>query len=116
MSEKVRLALEFIIKKFESGDIAQSIAYATFPIPNIPAAQWSLLNRTLMLIAGTQDARGFRQWQEVGRYVKKGSKAITILAPRFIKKQNGEEEKRKSWPDSAVPFFRLEDTEGQPLD
>jgi hypothetical protein len=119
MSEKVRLALEAIIKKFESGEIPQAIAYATFPIPNIPAAKWSLLNRTLMFIAGTQDARGFRQWHEVGRYVKKGSKAITILAPRFIKKQNDndeEEEEKILAGFLAVPVFRLEDTEGQPLD
>ena len=46
-----------------------------------------------MLIAWPRNPRGFRQWQEVGRYVKK-IKAITILAPRFIKKQNEEEEKK----------------------
>ncbi len=117
MMEKVRLALEGIIKKFESGDIPQTIAYATFPIPNIPAAKWSFLNRTLMFIAGTQDARGFRQWQEVGRHVKKGAKAITILAARFIKKQTEEEEEKKVLAGFlAVPVFRVEDTEGQPFD
>lgn len=106
MIEKVQLALESIIKNFESGDIPQTIAYATFPIPNIPAAKWSLLNRTIMIIAGTQDARGFRQWQEVGRHVKKGAKAFIILAPRFIKKETEEEEEKRkkkrkgSWPVS----------------
>ena len=67
-----------------------------FPIPNIPASKWSLLNRTLMFISGTSDARGFNQWKQVNRYVKKGSKAITILAPRFIRKQEEDEEEAKS--------------------
>jgi antirestriction protein ArdC len=75
----------------------------------------------LMFIAGTNDARGFRQWKEVGRHVKKGAKAFTILAPRFIKKQaedgdNDEEEKIRLVGLLAVPVFRVEDTEGEPLD
>jgi hypothetical protein len=32
------------------------------------------------------DARGFRQWQKANRQVKKGAKAIYILAPMFFKK------------------------------
>jgi antirestriction protein ArdC len=120
MNEKVRQALQSIVKSFENGDIPEVIAYSTFPIPNIPAAKWSLLNRMLMLIAGTSDARGFRQWQEVGRHVKKGAKAFAILAPRFIKKQpdddNEKEEKILLAGFLAVPVFRVEDTEGKPLD
>ncbi len=118
MIEKVRLALQSILARFDSGDIPEAIAYSTFPIPNIPAAKWSLLNRILMLIAGTRDARGFRQWMEVGRHVKKGSKAFTILAPRFVKKEteNDKDEKRILAGFLAVAVFRVEDTEGEPLD
>jgi antirestriction protein ArdC len=118
MIEKVQLALQSILARFESGDIPEAIAYSTFPIPNIPAAKWSLLNRTLMFLAGTQDARGFRQWIGVGRHVKKGSKAFTILAPRFVKKEteNEEDEKRILAGFLAVPVFRIEDTDGQLLD
>jgi hypothetical protein len=79
MIDKVKLALQNILARFETGDIPEAIAYSTFPIPNIPAAKWSLLNRTLMFFAGTRDARGFRQWQEVGCHVKKGSKAFAII-------------------------------------
>ncbi len=118
MNEKVRQALESIIQSFKKGDIPEVIAYSTFPTPNIPAANWSLLNRMLMFIAGTSDARGFRQWKEVGRHVKKGAKAFTILAPRFIKKQSEDEEEERTFLAGflAVPVFRVEDTEGQPLD
>ncbi len=96
MNEKVRQALENIVKRFREGDIPEAIAYSMFPIPNIPASRWSLLNRTLMFFAGTSDARGFRQWQEAGRHVKKGSKAFTILAPRFIKKDTEDQEEAKT--------------------
>jgi hypothetical protein len=120
MNEKVKQALQSIVKSFESGDIPEIIAYSTFPIPKIPAAKWSLLNRMLMFIAGTSDARGFRQWQEVRRHVKKGAKAFTILAPRFIKKhpENDDENEDKTLLAGflAVPVFRVEDTEGEPLD
>ena len=71
--------------KIQNGNIPEAIAISTFPIPNIPAAKWSLLNRTFMFIAGARGARGYRQWQEVGRYVKKKAKAFTVLAPRLIK-------------------------------
>jgi len=118
MNAKVKQALENIVQRFKEGDIPEAIAYSMFPIPNIPASKWSLLNRTLMFLTGTSDARGFRQWKEVARHVKKGSKSITILAPRFIKKQN--EDKEESEPILAgflaVPVFKVEDTEGEPLD
>ena len=118
MNEKVKQALQSILKRFENGDIPEVIAYSTFPIPNIPASKWSLLNRMLMFIAGTNDARGFRQWQEVGRHVKQGAKALTILAPRFVKKQAEDEEKEKILLVGffSIPVFRVEDTEGEPLD
>ncbi len=118
MSEKVKQALENVVKRFREGDIPEAIAYSMFPVPNIPASRWSLLNRTLMFFAGTSDARGFRQWQEVGRYVKKGSRAFTILAPRFIRKDTDDQEDAKTILVGflAVPVFRVEDTEGEPLD
>src|SRR5512136_2959279 len=90
--EKVKQALESIVQRFKEGDIPEAIAYSMFPIPNIPASKWSLLNRTLMFLSGTGDARGFRQWKEAGRHVKRGSHSFTILAPRFIKRPSENEE------------------------
>ena len=118
MNEKVSQALEGIVQRFKEGDIPEAIAYSMFPIPNIPASRWSLLNRTLMFISGTGDARGFRQWKGAGRYVKQGTKSFTILAPRLVKKPaEGEEEAVSILAGFlAVPVFRVEDTDGQPLD
>ena len=117
-NEKVKQALESIVQRFKEGDIPEAIAYSMFPIPNIPASRWSLLNRTLMFFAGTNDGRGFKQWKQVGRHVKKGSKAFTILAPRFTRKQTEDEGEPKTILTGflAVPVFRVEDTEGEPLD
>ena len=118
MNEKVKMALRSIIERFKNGDIPEVIGCSAFPISNIPAAKWSLLNRILMNLARTSDARGFRQWQSVGRHVKKGAKAFAILAPRFIKKETkeGENEKILLVGFLAIPVFRVEDTEGKPLD
>jgi antirestriction protein ArdC len=107
-----------IIASFERGDIPEAVAYSMFPIPNIPSTKWSLLNRTLMFLAGTQDARGYRQWQQAGRYVKKGAKSFRILVPYIVKtedEENGEVE-RFLRGFMCKPVFRVEDTDGKKLD
>lgn len=117
MQTKVKQVLTNILNRFKSGDIPKAIAYSIFPIPNIPASNWSLFNRTLMFFAGTQDGRGFRQWKKANRHVKKGAKSFFILAPRFIKKENDDKEEKIFLAGFlTVPVFKLEDTEGPPLD
>jgi hypothetical protein len=117
MARKIKEVLMNILECFESGDIPQAIAYSVFPIPDIPSSRWSLLNRTLMYISGTMDARGFKQWKEVKRCVKKGSKALYILVPRMVRRENEEgEEGEKLAGFMARPVFRVEDTEGELLD
>ena len=116
MTGKIREALEGVIRCFESGDIPEAIAYGFFPAPDLPSAKWSLLNRILVLISGTADARGFRQWMAVKRYVRKGARAIYILVPRFVQAENEEGETEEALAGFlARPVFRVEDTEGEPL-
>ena len=75
MNEKIKQVLDSILERFKNGDIPQAVAYSMFPIAeDIPSTKWSLLNRTLMFLAGTADARGYKQWLAKKRYVKKGSK------------------------------------------
>jgi len=118
MNEKVKSALEDILRRFETEDIPIAIAISAFPIPNIPAKKWNLLNRILMVLAGTNDARGIKQWNQAGRSVNKGAKAFYILAPRLQKAENQEtdEEKKVLVGFLAVPVFRVEDTHGDALD
>lgn len=70
---------------------------------------------------------GYREWQKMGRYVKKGQKGIQILAPRIIKKtkkqivetEEGEQEIEVE-EHVAVGFFPVyvfdvSQTDGKPL-
>lgn len=118
MSERINQVLEGIVERFKNGDIPQAVALSMFPIPNVPAANWSLLNRTLMFFSGTQDARGFKQWSAVGRRIKKGARAIHILGPRLKRIVDKETEEEKFFLKGflTIPVFRMEDTEGDPLD
>ena len=114
MTNRVKQVLETILEKFKSGDIPEVVAYSMFPISDIPSAKWSLLNRTLMFIAGTADARGYKQWLKVNRYVKKGSKALYILVPYIKKEENDEgEEVERLVGFLSRAVFRYEDTEGE---
>ena len=118
MKEKVKQVLNRLLEQFKTGDVPQAVAYSLFPATrDIPSEKWSFLNRSLMFISGTGDARGFRQWQEVSRHVKKGAKAIYILVPRHYKKQGEDgEEELVLGGFKAAPVFRVEDTTGDPLD
>lgn len=118
MSTKVKSVLDGIVEQFKTGDIPEAITIAMFPAPeNLPSSNWSLLNRTVMFISGTLDARGYKQWQSVNRYVKKGSTAVYILVPLFKKKsEDGYKDDQILTGFTAKPVYRSEDTDGEPLD
>jgi antirestriction protein ArdC len=118
-------ALTDILELFENPDRLPA-AIATSLIlrqtSDAPMCFWSLCNQLLVLLAGTVDARGFRQWQEVGRNVNKGAKALRILAPRTRKiretdNETGQElERVVTIGFVGIPVFRYEDTNGAPLE
>lgn len=92
--------------------------------------QYSFAN-TMLILAQRPDASrvaGFKTWEKLGRMVRKGEKAIWILAPRFYKPKDNEttndqdgnapddaEETKMKVYFKAVPVFALEQTEGEPL-
>lgn len=116
MNDKVKQVLNVILDKFKNGDIPEAVACSMYPIPDIPSANWSLMNRTLMFLSGTMDGRGYKQWQQVDRFVKKGSKAFHILVP-FIKKVKDDQDGNKEILAGfgCQPIFRKEDTDGKEL-
>ena len=120
-SKKAKVCLQRIVDLFKEGNIPKALAVATIPPQaGIPSAKWSLSNRLLQFLADTSDARGFRQWQRADRKVKKGSKAFCILGPkaRTVKETDdaGVETKKVIVAGFfAIPVFRAEDTDGEPL-
>jgi antirestriction protein ArdC len=85
-----------------------------------PCRKWSWSNQLLVALAGYSEARGFRQWGEVGRHVKKGEKAVWILAPMVrtfeTEDASGEAtEKSALYGFKSIPVFGLESTDGDPL-
>ncbi|MDI3497044.1 hypothetical protein [Archaeoglobus sp.] len=127
--KKIREAMELVLKAFDSNP--EKVALAVFRGNSKPSDSWSFFNRLIMLMNDTTDARGFRQWQQVGRRVKKGAKAFYILAP--VRKKVPVKVKKVEVVDDVimeieevilveklvsfkpVPVFRYEDTEGEPL-
>ena len=117
MATQVTEMLENIAEEFKTTEFPEKFAMTYIQAPAGPSEKWSRFNRLLMRIQGTNDARGYRQWEGVGRSVKKGSKAIHILAPRYIYKEDERTKEKKKIMSGfiGIPVFRAEDTEGEPL-
>lgn len=67
---------------------------------------------------GATHVAGFRTWQQLGRYVKKGEKGIVILAPMTLRAQEAEtpeEQPRPVLRFRAVYVFDVSQTDGESL-
>lgn len=116
-TERASAILDEITKKFSEQEFPKICAKAFINAAEIPSASWSLGNQIAMLMENTTDARGYRQWESVQRYVKKGSKAIYILVPMVVKRKDcKDEDKTMTVGFKAMPVFRYEDTDGKPLE
>ncbi len=118
-SSTAKTVLEGLVGRMASGDLPAAIAKSYIQAGDVPSSKWSRCNRILVALSGTADARGYRQWEKVGRHVRRGAKSLYILAPLLVnanKRDGEEEEDRKIMVGfRAVPVFRYEDTEGAPL-
>lgn len=123
--EKAQAALQSIVEKFETGEVEGTFAKAFIsrqPGSERPIDRWSILNRLIAWANGTEDARTFNAWKRAGRHVKKGAKAFYIVGPKKItvereNEDTGEVEKFQvivGW--KPVAEFRIEDTEGEPVE
>ncbi len=112
-------AVARILEAFRSGNLPKAMA----PVfihrkDNVPCRSWSWSNQLLAALFGQGDARGYRQWQEVGRFVKKGEKAFHILVPMLgavteTDKETGEEvERKRLYGFKSAPVFGVQQTDG----
>lgn len=82
-----------------------------------PCRAWSWRNQLIAAVRGHSDARGYRQWEQVGRRVRKGEKAFRILSPLATKvvDQKTEEERTAVFGFRGTPVFGYGQTEGELL-
>ncbi len=121
-TQRVENATRSIVDRFQRGDLPAALA----PIfihrtDDIPCRRWSWSNQILTAIAGYDDARTYRDWQIVGRQVRKAERGFYILEPitrtrTEIDRETGEEKKR-TWCAGFKPGARFgyEQTEGEEL-
>lgn len=108
-----------ILKAFESpNDLPKPLAQVfVHRKDGAPCRKWSWRNQLIVALRGHRQARGFRQWEEVGRRVKKGATAFRILSPLEKKVvENGTHEDRVAvFGFRGTPVFGFGQTEGEPL-
>jgi hypothetical protein len=118
LNQKARAVLDKLIEAFDNPEqLVDTLARATLIPNNSPCRKWSPQNKFIVALHGTGDARGYQQWKETDRFVKKGAKAMYILVPRIkkVQEEDSGEEDTALIGFLAAPVFRLEDTDGKPL-
>ena len=106
-----------ILEAFRSGSVPKALAPVFIKRNDaIPCRAWSWSNQLITALAGHDDARGFRQWLDVGRAVRKGEKSFQILAPvtkSFTEKlESGEEKTRVAVLGfKSIPVFGIGQTD-----
>lgn len=107
-----------ILAAFQSGDIPRPLARC-FLNRRVPMSVWSWNNQFGCYICGCTDARGFRQWHEAGRKVKRGQQAqAAILVPLQARKEDEEDSRpvMVTYGFRGIPVFDVSQTEGADLD
>lgn len=123
--QNVIAAVESLLAMFKEKNFPEHLAFTIIRKrgggDSKPSDNWSIGNLMIMAFVGrTDDARTFNQWKTVNRYVKRGSKAFNIYAPLIRKvdgnKANNDGEEFVLIGFKALPVFRIEDTDGEPVE
>ena len=82
LSPKAQAALDRVVNKFKQGDLSPITEVVRLRLGSeAPASRWTFSNQVLAYAqTGELDCRGYRQWQQVGRQVKKGALGVRIGA------------------------------------
>jgi len=126
-TDKAKAQLNKVLDAFRNPDkLADDCARVTFPSVDMPSGKWTLRNRMLAFLqTGEVDCRGFNQWKQLDRKVKKGSKAAFILAPILVPRKNPQTgaitKNAQGQTDMAcvgfrgISVFSVDDTDGKAL-
>lgn len=78
--------------------------------------QYSFYNQIILCFHNCSQVAGYKKWKELGRAIKKGEKAVWILAPWFKKVEKEDEEEEKVLTGFlSVPVFDISQTEGESI-
>ena len=120
--ERVSAIAQDILTAFESGELPRALAQLFIHRKvEVPSRHWTWTNRLVAIRKGHVYAAGFRQWQALGRSVKKGEHAFHILAPRIARAKEDDLDRgvKEGDPQTigflAVAVFGLSQTEGDAL-
>jgi len=140
--DEIEEGIKALIEDMKNGDFFGNYAKVTFPPYDTPSNAWSGWNKVLISMLNDWkenpncDWRGFNQWKEIGRSVKKGETAKYILVPmigkyKYYKDQEGKKkrlEKDEEAPEDTeikeaqylrgfkgVPVFAYEQTKGKKI-
>lgn len=109
-----------IIEAFKEGNLPEPLSQIFISRSfSFPSASWSFLNQFSCALSGCTDARGYRQWQEVGRFVNKGEQARAHILVPLIKKIKDDDSdegiNQYVYGFSSCPVFDVSQTDGDPL-
>jgi len=124
--------IDEVLKRLKEGvdEIQESDNFREFLLTMSKFHDYSIGNLILITIQKPEATRvaGFRTWQELGRWVRKGEKGIAILAPCLPPKNARVTEREDEEPDEeervteirplyfkVVHVFDISQTEGKPL-
>jgi len=121
---KAENTAQAIVKAFEENRVPNALAQIFVEgAYERHIASYSFLNRFVVLVSGYSDAMGFKQWKTLGRNVKKGAKAVYILAPVLKKTGETYQDQEGKTKDvticigfKGIPVIGYEDTEGKELE
>lgn len=111
---------EALLQQFENGDVAAPLKMVLLSNPGLPQGNWSWTNQFITMMMGCTDARGFKQWQKVGRRVASGPRAY-IRVPLMNRyktedKEGNEETRQYIYACKTVPVWDVAQTSGDDLE
>ncbi len=121
-------AVQNLMQMFREQSFPEQIALTIIrrreddPLIKMPCQKYSLGNQLIMFFIGKTELCGtYKQWQAVGRQVRKGSRAFPIFAPitkSITEKDDAgqETEKTRLLGFRPIPVFPVEMTDGEMLE
>lgn len=89
--------LDNLVKSFENPQFLQDAVIKTFLDPlDAPQNAYSRMNRILLAIQGSYDARGNAAWRKLNKFPMNWSKQVFIMMPKTIKIHDKENEEEKT--------------------